>query len=230
MNNLDFHIKEADTEFGKNSTMSSKIQPNTLGRRRKSSKVPFPTATRSRKVLRIHCFLSTSAVRIGRTGGDKHLFSDGSLSARSRHLEKRSTMPGIQLNYHELEAELHRLLGRFFVGFACVELNLSLRVGGEGTFRDKLDRFIDDLGARKSRPDDEFVKISVWYMAADSFRETRNLLAHGRWGILSVQQLVVHVSGYPPGLQTERFFSIGELEDLVEDAGMLNKELKQIEW
>ena len=54
--------------------------------------------------------------------------------------------------------------------------------------------------------------ISTWYMTADSIRETRNLLAHGCWGILQAVQLVVHVSGHPPETQGERRFSLAQLE------------------
>lgn len=136
----------------------------------------------------------------------------------------------IQLSYDQLEEQLHRLLGRFFVTFAGVELNLSLRVGGVGTFGQKLERFIDVFGGQLSHHDEEFCKISAWYMAADSIRETRNLLAHGRWGILPNVQLVVHVSGYPPEKQAERRISLRDLEALVRDAELLNNELMKIVW
>lgn len=136
----------------------------------------------------------------------------------------------IQLGYDQLEEQLHLVIGRFFVTFARVELNLSLRVGGAGTFVQKLERFIDVFGTQFSQDDEEFCKISAWYMAADSLRETRNLLAHGRWGILQAAQLVVHVSGYPPEEQAERRFSLLELEALVKDADLVNKELGKIAW
>lgn len=139
-------------------------------------------------------------------------------------------LASIQLSYDQIEEQLHRLLGRFFVSFASVELNLSLRVGSAGTFGEKLKRFIDDFGAQLSDSDEEFCKISAWYMAADAMRETRNRLAHGRWGILPQVQLVVHVSGYPPQAQTERRFSLTELDTLVKDAELLNKELSKIAW
>lgn len=139
-------------------------------------------------------------------------------------------MSCIPLSHDQLEDQLHRLLGRFFVNFAGVELNLSLRVGGGGRFQDKLGRFIDEFGAELSDHDEAFCQISACYMAADAMRETRNLLAHGRWGILSNVQLVVHVSGYPPKPQEERRFSLSELEALVHDAELLNKELSEIAW
>ena len=134
----------------------------------------------------------------------------------------------IQLSYDQLEEQLHRVLGRFFVTFARLELNLSLRVGGAGTFGQKLERFIDVFGTQLSQDDEKFCKISAWYMTADSIRETRNLLAHGRWGILQAVQLVVHVSGYPPETQGERRFSLPQLEALVTDAELLDIELRTI--
>lgn len=139
-------------------------------------------------------------------------------------------LPTTQLSYDQIEEQLQRLLGRFFLAFAGVELNLSLRVGGTGTFRQKLERFIDVFGPQVSHQDEEFWKISAWYMAADSMRETRNRLAHGRWGILPAAQLVVHVSGYPPVAHAERRFSLAELEEVVKDSELLNKELGEIAW
>lgn len=133
-------------------------------------------------------------------------------------------------SYEQIEAELHRLLGHFFVAFAGVEMNLSLRVGGDGTFAEKLDRFIDVFGGRFSNDDDAFSRIAAWYMAADSLREVRNRLAHGRWGILPHAQLVVHVSGYPPEVQTERRFALWELDALIAHTDTLNKELAKLPW
>jgi hypothetical protein len=67
-------------------------------------------------------------------------------------------------------------------------------------------------------------------MAADSMRETRNLFAHGRWGILQNAQLVAHVTGYPSNAQVERRFPLSGLNNLVKDAELLNKELTKIAW
>jgi hypothetical protein len=129
-----------------------------------------------------------------------------------------------------MDEQLQLLLGRFFVTFAGVELNLSLRVGGAGSFSQKLERFIDDLGARFSDNDAEFSKIAAWYMAADSIRKTRNLFSHGRWRILQNAQLIVHVTGYPPNPQVERRFPLSGLNNLVKDTELLNKELTKIAW
>ncbi len=134
------------------------------------------------------------------------------------------------LGYEQMDEQLHLLLGRLFVTFAGVELNLSLRVGGAGSFSQKVDRFIDDIGARFSDNNEEFAKVATWYMAADSMRETRNLFAHGRWGILQNAQLVAHVTGYPPNAQVERRFPLSGLDNLVKDAELLNIELTKIAW
>lgn len=135
------------------------------------------------------------------------------------------TIPNVKLSRNELEDELHRLLGHFFVAFAGVELNLTLRVGDAGTFGAKLERLINSAAVQQRDNDDEYCKILAWYMAADSIREIRNRLAHGRWGYLAHVQLVVHVSGYPPAPQEERRFSLVEIDRIVKDAEQLNEEL-----
>lgn len=134
-----------------------------------------------------------------------------------------------RLKYDELEAQFHQVLGRFFTAFAGVELNLSLRVGGAGSFADKLERFLESAGALMNNHD-EYCEAASWYMAADSIREVRNRFAHGRWGILAAVQLIAHVSGYPPEIQPERRFSLSELEAIVKDAELLNKDLMRIRW
>lgn len=135
---------------------------------------------------------------------------------------------GVQSSHDDREEQLHRLLGRFFVAFAEVELNLSLRVGGAGTFREKLERLADAADMQRSDSDDRYCQILTWYMAADSIREVRNRLAHGRWGYLPQAQCFVHVSGYPPGPQDERRFSLSGLDAIVEDTGLLNTDLVRI--
>jgi hypothetical protein len=136
--------------------------------------------------------------------------------------------PSVRLSHDEMEEQLHRLLGRFFVTFAGIELNLSLRVGGAGTFQEKLERLVRSAGTRCSDNDDEYCQLLAWYMAADSIRGIRNRLAHGRWAYLPLEQCFVHVSGYPPDPQDERRVSLSELGAIVEDAEMLNTELIRI--
>jgi hypothetical protein len=129
------------------------------------------------------------------------------------------------LNSQEIQDLTQRLLGRFFIAFASVELNLSLQVGGAGTFQDKLDRFYEMAIAQHADSDIHFCEISAWYMAADSMRKMRNRFAHGRWGFLTQTQSVVHVSGYPPDPQDERRFSLAEFDSIVKDAELLGEEL-----
>lgn len=139
-----------------------------------------------------------------------------------------STSPSPPMDHNELEARLHTILGRFFVSFARMELNLSLRLGGDGTFFEKLERLLNSpIEATDS--EDRFCKILAWYMAADSMRELRNLLAHGRWGFLVQLQQVVHVSGYPPGRQAERLFSFDQLDTIVRDVELLGNELGRLD-
>jgi hypothetical protein len=136
------------------------------------------------------------------------------------------TPPNVPLDSSEIEARLHSILGRFFVVFARVELNLSLRVGGDGSFVDKLERLLSSSGELDD--EDTFWKTSAWNMAAHSMRDTRNLLAHGRWGFLVHSQQVAHVSGYPPGPQKKRRFSLPELDAIVRDADLLHLELSRL--
>lgn len=134
-----------------------------------------------------------------------------------------STIP---LDCFELEEKLYPILGRFFVGFARMELNLSLRVGGNGTFNTKLERLLQS--ASEANGEEIFCKILAWYMAADAMREMRNRLAHGRWGYLAHLQQVAHVAGYPPDPQDERRFSFDELDAIVRDVQLLSNDLGRI--
>lgn len=135
------------------------------------------------------------------------------------------TWSNIQLSNQEIRDFTQRSLGRFFIAFANVELNLSLQVGGAGSFGDKLERFYEMAICQCPDSDIHFYEISAWYMAADSMRTMRNRFAHGRWGFLTQTQSVVHVAGYPPDPQNERRFSLPELDSIVEDAELLGKEL-----
>jgi hypothetical protein len=119
---------------------------------------------------------------------------------------------------------LHRSLGRFFVAFASIELNLSLRVGGVGTFQEKLERFLNAADAT-SQDDAQYFEQAAWYLAADSIRDMRNRFAHGRWGFLVHSQSVVHVLGYPPAAPDERRYTLAELDSIVIDVELLNVEL-----
>ena len=120
---------------------------------------------------------------------------------------------------------LHRSLGRFFIAFASIELNLSLRVGGAGTFQDKLARFLKAADAQQDEIDGQYCELIAWYMAADSIREVRNRFAHGRWGFLVHQQKIAHVLDYPPDPQDERRYSMAQLDSIVLDAELLNVEI-----
>lgn len=131
----------------------------------------------------------------------------------------------VQLNHQEIQDFAHRSLGRFFIAFANVELNLSLQVGGAGKFQDKLERFYEMAIAEYPDSEKHFCEISAWYMAADSMRTMRNRFAHGRWGFHTHAQSIVHVAGYPPAPQDERRFSLPELDSIVKDAELLGEEL-----
>lgn len=134
------------------------------------------------------------------------------------------TCSNVQLTKQEIQDFTHRSLGRFFIAFASLELNLSLQVGGAGRFQEKLERFYE-MAIAQYPDSDLFCEISAWYMAADSMRTLRNRFAHGRWGFLTQAQSIVHVAGYPPDYQDERRFSLAELDSIVKDAELLGKEL-----
>lgn len=138
------------------------------------------------------------------------------------------TWSNVQFNKQEIQDFTHCALGRFFIAFASLELNLSLQVGGVGRFQDKLERFYDMAIAQYPDSDTYFFEISAWYMAADSIRTLRNRFAHGRWGFLTQAQSIVHVAGYPPDPQDERRFSLAELDSIVKDAELLGEELSKL--
>jgi hypothetical protein len=129
------------------------------------------------------------------------------------------------LTSEEIEDETHRLLGRFFMAFARVELSLALRVGSDGTFHEKLEDFLNIAVSLRGDSSTQFSEVMAWYMAADSVRETRNRFAHGRWAFHSHTQSVIHVLGYPPARQEERRYSLLELRAIVTETEMLNAEL-----
>lgn len=128
------------------------------------------------------------------------------------------------LDRDQLEDATHRLLGRFVVAFARIELSLALRVGPDGTFSDKLENFLSMTVALHGDSSTRFYEVMAWYMAADSIRESRNRFAHGRWAFHSPSQCVIHVLGYPPAHQEERRYSLPDLEAIVMDAESLNDE------
>lgn len=129
------------------------------------------------------------------------------------------------LTSEEIEDAAHRLLGRFFIAFARVELSLALRVGPDGTFHEKLEYFLHTAVALLGDSSTQFCEVMAWYMAADSVRETRNRFAHGRWAFHAHTQSVIHVLGYPPAHQEERRYSLLELGTIVTDTESLNVEL-----
>jgi hypothetical protein len=65
-------------------------------------------------------------------------------------------------------------------------------------------------------------------MAADTMRNLQNRVAHGRWEFFVHLQLVAYVSGYPPGPQRERRFSLGELSAMVQDVLLLGNEVSRL--
>jgi hypothetical protein len=136
------------------------------------------------------------------------------------------TGSNVQLNHEEIQDVTHRSLGRFFIAFARVELNLSLQVGGAGTFEEKLERFYKIFIPGGS--DLRFLQNSAWYTAAHSMRLMRNRFAHGRWAFHTHNQNVVHVSGYPPDPQDEFYLSLDELDSIVKDVDWLDEELYRI--
>lgn len=126
------------------------------------------------------------------------------------------------LTSEEIEDETHRLLGRFFIAFAKIELSLALRVGPDGAFHDKLEEFLNTAASLIGDSAAQFSEVMVWYMAADSVRETRNRFAHGRWAFHAHTQSVIHVLGYPPAHQEKRRYSLLELRSIVTETELLN--------
>ncbi len=132
------------------------------------------------------------------------------------------------LNGDEFEARAQTLVGRFFIAFSAIELNLSLQVGGAGKFNEKLERYFESAMNLYGKSDNDFCSIAAWYMAADAMRDLRNRFAHGRWGFATHSQMVTHVAGYPPDVQHERHFSLFDLEAIVADAESLHRGLYDV--
>jgi hypothetical protein len=137
------------------------------------------------------------------------------------------TLSNVPLDREKMEARLHSILGRFLIAFARIELNLTLRVGNDKSFCAKLERLRSSV--LEVGDNDEAVReILAWVKAADSLREIRNLVAHGRWGYLVHLQQVALVSGYPPAPQPERHFSLDELAAIVSGAESLGNALSRL--
>ena len=139
-------------------------------------------------------------------------------------------LPSTRLYRDELVSYTDSFLGRFFRTFAALELNLSLRVEGGGSFKEKLDRFLELEIAKHGESDLRYCEVFAWYMAVDSLRDIRNRFAHGRWGFHTHSQSVVHVAGYPPEPTDERRYSLLELDLMVKDAESLSYELLKIAY
>ena len=133
----------------------------------------------------------------------------------------------VPLDLGEMEARLHSIVGRFFVAFARIDLNLTLRVGNDKSFSAKLAR-LRSLVLEVGDNEETVREILAWVKDADSLREIRNLVAHGRWGYLVRFQQVALVSGYPSAPQAERHFSLDELAAIVSDAESLGNALSRL--
>lgn len=117
------------------------------------------------------------------------------------------TSQSAQLSQQELQDHTYRSLGRFFIAFARVELNLALLVGGAASFQDKLERFLETAIVQDGN-NDQFYEISAWYMLADWMRETRN---HGRTLALGLPHAYAKSSACLPlsaGSSNERRYSL----------------------
>jgi hypothetical protein len=148
------------------------------------------------------------------------------------------------LTEEELENEAHRLLGKLFAVFGGLEMNLGLFNAGlnpaipfvqeaerqdDFNFAEKLQHLLKAAHSRCEYDIDGFSRWAEWYMAADSVREVRNRLAHGRWGVIPHEQCVAHVSGLPgTSHQNERRYSLAQLEAEVQEAQRVNAEFSRL--
>lgn len=148
------------------------------------------------------------------------------------------------LTEEELEDGASRLLGKLLFAFGRIEMNLALFLGGlqldepfdrvmarleKCTFDDKLDILLDAVGQRYDDDIELYGHWAEWYMAADSLRDLRNRLAHGRWGIIGHLQIVAHVAGLPGSpKQKETRYSLALLGAEVAEAPRIVAEFSSL--
>lgn len=143
----------------------------------------------------------------------------------------------------QLEDEAARLLGQLLFAFGRLEASLGFfltwgrddwpgaldQCHEQCTFAGKLDLVLQWAGQRYADDVDAYNKCAAWYMAADSVREVRNRLAHGRWGFAYGAQVVANVSGLPGSpSQDERRYSLNQLENEVLEVRRVQAEFEEL--
>ena len=115
------------------------------------------------------------------------------------------------LRHAELEAELHRLLGRTVVACSTLDLVVALCIAAQThqshapkdidalTISEKLAELQLLLSAR-SLPPESRTPLANWFTRARCLRQLRNSFVHGRWGTASETQELCFVPAGLPSL------------------------------
>jgi hypothetical protein len=121
-----------------------------------------------------------------------------------------------------LEEATANLLGRMLLGFGRLEFALGLCVrnidgarADESAFAGRL-KALSRVVSEKCSPESELAKAyGAWIRRADSIRQLRNEMIHGRWGVDPHTMEVVNVIASPDcSEQREVRYAVAELEQL----------------
>jgi hypothetical protein len=140
----------------------------------------------------------------------------------------------------DFETAAHALVGRLVFAYSQLDVNIALYIANaakcqeyekclrqleHASFKDKLQqlsRIIEVLCMANVANTQDW---KLWVLRANSLREQRNAMVHGRWGIAERQGFVANVVGFPgaKGAKEVRY-SLVELEKAVLQAELVSTE------
>jgi hypothetical protein len=137
-----------------------------------------------------------------------------------------------------LEQEAASLLGHMLFEFSRLDVNLGLCLvwvdGGARiesltkaveaqTLKSKLDDLTEHVSAKLPSGSKRRIAYEAWIGRANSVRQQRNNLVHGRWGIEAHKNKVVNVIGLPTSSAQQT------IEYTLEELGEVNEELRKLQ-
>jgi hypothetical protein len=144
---------------------------------------------------------------------------------------------------HGLEQASATTLGRMIFEFSRLDMALGLMLAwayqgsqldtltkmvSDYTFHKKL-AFLAELAQKKYQTNQEAMEAHAkWRAEAHEVRTDRNNLIHGRWSVDHINNQVVNIVGLPTGEQTERRYTIQELEAVLVRMQQLQKQLSTL--
>ncbi len=139
--------------------------------------------------------------------------------------------------HHELETKAATLLGRILFGFSRLEMELGLCVAwvGRGARLEQLTReheesgfsvrlnfLLKSVGDLLPEGSEAHLAYLSWIDQADTVRQVRNELIHGRWGVEPIEERVVNVIGLPTSQkQRSVSYSMDQLQEVLEELDSL---------